>query len=107
MTLRSYTAEEKIEELERAIGALRRGKMPGAAAVEVLKEIAKDLRARQPGAAGAALLALQRRIADAAATRTGVNGVGFDPNALLGIGQEIIGRWATVRQALERFEEEA
>jgi hypothetical protein len=71
-----------------------------------LKQIAKDLRARQPEAPGLALQALQRRIADAATTK-GRNGLGFDAGALAGIGEECIGRWAVLRQALERFGVEA
>ena len=69
---------------------------------QALKEIAKDLRARQPAAPGLALNALQRRIADAAATKTN-GGMGFDPGALAGIGQEVIGRWSVIRQSLEKF----
>jgi hypothetical protein len=72
-----------------------------------LKEMAKDLRARLPEAPGLALAALQRRIADAAATKGGNGGLGFDAGALAGIGQEVIGRWPVVRQALERFGAEA
>lgn len=68
-----------------------------------LKQIAKDLRGRLPEASSRALFELQRRIADAAATKTGEGGMGFDVNALAGIGQECIGRWSTIRQSLERF----
>jgi len=67
-----------------------------------LKEIAKDLRARLPAAPSDALLALQRRIADAAATK-GPAMQGFDRSALAGIGEEVIGKWPVIRQALERF----
>lgn len=68
-----------------------------------LKAVAKDLRAQMPGASNETLLALQRRIADAAGTK-GTDALGFSPPALAGIGQEVIGRWPVIRQALERFE---
>ena len=71
---------------------------------EALKTIAKDLRARQPQVPGATLLALRRRLADAAASKTAF---GFEHSALMGIGQETIGRWPVIRQALERFGAEA
>ena len=53
---------------------------------EALKTIAKDLRARQPQVPGATLLALQRRLADAAASKTAF---GFEHSALMGIGPRI------------------
>ena len=72
-----------------------------------LKEIVKDLRARLPEAPGKTLLALQRRIADAAATKGGNGGLGFATGALVGLGQEVIARWPVLRQSLERFGAEA
>ena len=101
------TLEDKIAAVERLLDDFRDWRNAPEAVEHqtwlALKEIAKDLRGRAPEAPGEALQALQRRIADAAATKTGNGGIGFDPGALAGIGQEVIGRWPTVRQALERF----
>jgi hypothetical protein len=100
VTLRLFTVDEQAAHLEAVIGALRGGKRPATASIEVLKSIAKDLRARVNAPGHAVLLDLQRRIADAAASRTTL---GWDVGALRGIAEQVIGHWPTIRQALERF----
>ena len=47
---------------------------------------------------------LERRIVFAQRSKTRL---GYDRGALLGIAEELIGRWPTVKQALERFGEAA
>ena len=102
------STQDKIAAVERLIDDLRWSRndpaVPEHATYQALKEIARDLRGRLPEAPGKALLALQRRLADAAASKTVL---GFEQRALMGIGEEVIGRWPTVRQALERFGTEA
>ena len=66
-----------------------------------LKSIAADLRGRGPGVAGAAQVELQRVIDNAIAAKTGL---GYDVNRLRRVAEELIGRWPTIRQALERFD---
>jgi hypothetical protein len=100
---------EQIAAIERCINDFRwaRGKAgdgkPEQQTYYALCAVAKDLRGRHPANASETLIALQRRIADAAATKTNTPGLGFDEMMLVGIGQEVIGRWPTVRQALQRL----
>lgn len=68
-----------------------------------LKAIAADLRAQEPEAKSTALRELERRI-------EAVNNAkahGYIGGAMIGVGEELIGRWPVVRLALERFEKEA
>lgn len=103
------STEDKIAAVERLITDLRWARydpaVPEHATFLALKEIARDLRGRTPGAPSKALLALQRRLANAAASKT--KGNGFDRGALAGIGEETIARWPCIRQSLERFGAEA
>lgn len=64
-------------------------------------EIAAELRKGVPTAAGPALTELQRRVDRVQATNTGT---GFSITALKSLAEEAIGRWATIRRALELFE---
>jgi len=99
------TLEEQLQEIEVLIEDFRWARAEAGAPEEqtyrALKEIAKDICGRLPGAANGALTALQRRI-DAAVR--GRMLVGYDAGALRGIGEELIGRWPTVRRALEEAE---
>jgi hypothetical protein len=69
----------------------------------ILKQIASDLRGRQAEAISTTARQLQRRIDDANRAKTKM---GYAFGSLHGLGEELIGRWATVRRALERFAEQ-
>lgn len=62
-----------------------------------LKLIAKDLRARLPEAAPEAAQALQRKIDAAGRAKDPARRV----SALRAVAEELVGRWPTVRRALE------
>jgi hypothetical protein len=102
MTLRMFTAEQQVEELEGLLRDLRLGRRPRVSA-EVVKSVVSDIQARFPEEPGDALRQLQRLLADAAASRTAS---GWSDGAMRAIAQYVIGHWPTVRQALERFEAE-
>lgn len=67
-------------------------------------ELAAEIRKGTQAAAGTARAELGRRIEDATRSKTML---GYSINALRGIAEELIGRWPTVRAALEQFEKEA
>ena len=105
MTLRLFTATQKVEAIDAVIRDVSLGRRvaPSKAEVEALKSIRADLMATYPECPGVTLRELQRRIADAAATRTPD---GWSAGALRGIAEQVIGHWPRIRQALERFEAE-
>jgi hypothetical protein len=102
MTLRMFTAEQQIAELEGLLRDLRTGRRP-TVSVEVLKSVVSDIQGRFPEEPGDALRELRRLLADAAASRTDL---GWSAGSLQAIAQQVIGRWPTIRQCLERFEAE-
>lgn len=71
----------------------------------ILKEIAKEIRARDPAAPGRAQDRLQRAIDDAKADRR-ESGSGYAVPKLRKIAEIAIGEWPTIRQALETYEKE-
>lgn len=106
---RLFTVAEKLAEIEELIELYRFARRfpddPEYQTYLILKAVAEDLRARTNGAAGDARRELGRRIAAAVRTSDGMPNSTF-ANAVLGVGQELIGRWPVVEQALERYEEE-
>lgn len=104
MSADGFGLAHQIEALDAAIGVLQSRGMAGPRRLATLKSIAKDLRGRRPAAAGEALAAFQRRLDDIAEKKTGTPGPGYEEGALIGLGQEFIGRWPTVRDALESMD---
>lgn len=104
MTMRLFTTAEKLGVVEAMIEDMRR-QASGDDDFErlaVLRSVASDLRARFAGAPSAALAELERRMAAVARAK---NEHRHDGTAVLGLGQELVSRWAVVKQALERFGE--
>jgi hypothetical protein len=101
MTLRMFTAEQQIAELEGLLRDLRLARRP-TVSVPVVKSVVEDIQARFPEEPGDALRALQRLLADYAAAHS----VGQGSRSYKAIAECVIGRWPTIRQALERFEAE-
>jgi len=92
MTLYVFTIEEKLDEVERLIRVDPRN--------DVLKAVAADLRARLDGVPSAALTSLEWKVVGAARARTAV---GYPHNHLIGVAEELLGKWPLVKQALEKF----
>lgn len=104
------TPEEKLAAVERCIEDFRwtRDNPEDHDKIEyqtylAMCEIAAELRKGVPTAAGPALTELQRRIDTIDRSKTEF---GYSINALKSAAEELVGRWPTVRAALERFEKE-
>lgn len=97
------TLEDRIAAVERVIEDFRWARNePGCVehrTYAAMKEIAADLRGRRPLTASVAVSALQRRIDAANASK---DERGYQIGHLCGVAEELIGRWAAVRYALER-----
>ena len=109
MTLRIVTIDDKIAAIEKAINAARLvHRSPGSVAqqtYEALKEIGKDLRARQELPQNNTLGQLGRlleRMKNAPR-----NGRFYDTGHLVAVANFVIGKWPMISQALERFGEES
>lgn len=99
MTIHSTTIHEQLAVVDRMlINEYRSGTRSDA-----LRAIAADLRARLDGVPSAAATALQQRINVVKASKTAL---GYSDGTMVALAQELIGRWPTVKLALERFETE-
>lgn len=95
------TDDDRLAELDHMIRSLKAaGVQPER--IAVYSSLASEVRARRPGIAADALRELSRRMDDLVKTKTAL---GYNSGALCGIAQELIGRWAVVKLALELFEE--
>lgn len=99
MTIHTITLQEQIAEVEHLLIAERRKGTRS----DALRAIAADLRGRIDGAPSATATFLQRRINSVQQSKTST---GYHQGALIALGQEFIGHWPTIKQALERFEDE-
>ena len=90
------TLQEKIEAVEDVIETLEEY-----TSCDVLKAIAKDLRARLDGAPSVAETELGRRINAVEASKA--QQAGNLNQRLSALGQEVIARWPVISQALARF----
>lgn len=99
MTTRKVTTADKLATVEVMIETLRR---PGVIddRVTILKAIAADLRGRLGNAPSVAEHELERRLS--AVERARERGAD-ERGAVIGLGEELVGRWPCVKQALERF----
>lgn len=94
-----FTILEKLGAVEQEIDRLRRtgGDVDH---LRVLRAVAADIRGRLETAPSVALVELERRMAAVSRAKTRL---GYENGALVGVAQELIGRWPVVKQALERF----
>lgn len=94
------TTDEKLNVVERLIEEwrwARDGHTDQRQVYEVLKSIAKELGARRVGAPGVVEVELERRMAAVQASKTSL---GYAVPAMVGLAQELVGRWQTVIHAL-------
>lgn len=96
------TEQDKLDYIENLIPAARKIRGPDSDSVALLSAIAKDIRARLNAAPCVALVQLQRRIDDRAASLANKN-VDHRIATSVSVAEELIGRWPVVKQALERF----
>lgn len=104
----TITVEEKLAEVDRIVSEMgfRERRAEGGVCDrdcrtrEVLKAVAADLRGRLDAAPSAAATTIQRRIDSLYRSRTVL---GYDRDGLVGLGQELIGRWPIIKQALEKI----
>lgn len=107
-----YMLVDQIAAVEAVIGEIRQYTEPHTEAdkkmLGVMASIAKDLRSRIPENIGKTRVAIHQRINLANSKRDASHNHlnGYQEKHLIGIAEELIGRWPTVRQALEKFEQE-
>ncbi len=97
-----FSTQEKLDLIEQMIEELRKAAFAedDYQRLRIIRAVAADLRGRLDGTPSVALAELDRRIGFAQRSKTRH---GYENGALVGIAEELIGRWATVKQALERF----
>lgn len=93
------TDAERLTELEKMIAAAKQSISAGGSPVDmrqvqVLRLCAADVRARLPGAGGAALATLEYRVQRVKGS------IQNDPAALSALGQVVIHHWPEIRAAL-------
>ena len=97
--------QAQIDAVERLIEDLRWARGDPTAPEHVtylaMKAVARDLRGRLEGKAGEARAAIGSRIADAVRSATVL---GYRDSHMIGLAQEVIGRWPTIEFALEAAE---
>lgn len=67
--------------------------------LHILRWVAKELRSRQPGAAGELLQLLTAEVDAAVSTKVGGH---IDPNRLVKIAEIVVARWPVLSRALEQ-----
>ena len=102
MNKRFYSSAEKLGAVEALIETFRRTSTTPTDfdRLWILKSIAADLRGRIGGTPHIAMVELERRITGAMRSKTNL---GYENGAMVGISEELIGRWAIVKQALEKL----
>ena len=107
MADRMFTVADKLRTVELLIEDFRWARnddaLPEHLTYRVLKAIASDLRGRMNGSAEDARREIGLRIAGAIRSKTAL---GYERGMMLGVAEELIGRWPVIEQALERFEAE-
>lgn len=109
MTLRVLSLDDKIAAIDRVINLVRKWERPPGsseqAQYEALKALAADLRGRQQLPRSQTLGELTRLMARMKAAPR--EDQAFARNYSTAIVNLVVGRWATISQALEQFGEES
>lgn len=102
----TFTTEEKLAVVEQLIETLRPFRsQPGTVeneARDLLKVLARDLRAAAAGAGPTAMASLEHRVESAKRQKARIGY--YEIGTLQGIGEEVIGRWPVLRRALSGME---
>lgn len=103
-----FTIEEKLAGVEGLLETLRWARsQPGTPehqTRELLKAIARDLRAQLPGAPLRTMTSLEYRVRNACRQKARLGYI--EISALQGIGEEVVGQWPLLRLALVRMGEQ-
>lgn len=109
--MKNFSIEDKLEVIEFFLTQWRPARSSDISGERdtylILKEVARDIRARMPGVPSRSRDTLQRAIDRATAAKTGVPGTGYEGRTMFALAQVVIGEWAVIRQALDQFKEEA
>jgi hypothetical protein len=100
MSVKIFDDGEKLKELERVIVRLRREVPRDRHCLEVLRAVADEYQGRKPERRTLALARLDERVASV--KRAANDGASVGP--LIGLGQEVMGVWPSVRRALTVWE---
>jgi hypothetical protein len=103
-----HTLDERIEVLDRLVDQMRRhargaGNQEAAIAHDVLKELAKELRARRDLPRGRALDEMEAAVSS---SRRAAASLQHETGKLMNVAILLIHHWPIVRQALERLGKE-
>ena len=100
MTLHIIREEEKLAEVERIVRSMKGFKLHYDARrqIDVMVDIAKDIRARMNGSAPKAIEELERSLALIEASRNKFGA--YDNAALVRFAQDAIGFWPEIKAAL-------
>ena len=105
-----FTDLEKLTTVDVLITHWRSGRLSpilnGRRTLLILKEIADDIRGRDPKQATKTLLLLDREITNARKARDRTSTGGYPLGNIKAVGEITIGRWPSIREALERFGKE-
>lgn len=104
MPAKNFTANETLDALEATIGCLDKRGLVSPQRLAALKSLVEDIRGREPIASRTAKRELERRINDLIRTKTPAGA--YNQGGLVGLAQELLGRWPTVKQALDLMDEE-
>ena len=97
-----FTDSEKLSALEKMIESMRRTAQSDAdhERIKIMGAIASDIRAKLDNAPTVALLQIERRLTSVMRHKTKL---GYERNTMIGLAEEVVGRWPVVKLALERF----
>lgn len=96
-----FTLHEQLEEIERLIEAEKdKGGVADNISLAIQRSIASDIRARINHDGSVTKAALEQRLHFMRRSKTPL---GYSNGSMVGVAQELIGRWPVVKQALERF----
>lgn len=103
MSLQVFPTSEKLAAVEAVLRTYRdapRGS-PERQQYDILKAVASDLRGRLEQAPSVSLVQIERSVV--ALQRARSPGAPYPLGPFVRVGEELIARWPTVKQALERF----
>ena len=97
-----FTTSEKLFTLEKMIETLRRDAQTAGdqKRIKIIGAIASDIRAKMDNTPTVALIQIERRMTSVMRHKTKL---GYDKGTLIGLADEVVGRWSVIKNALEKF----